>query len=259
MNELIDTLCRLSASDISGLSVEDLVAEIAPLTRDLHVNAPRFKPGIILYRGRLESKCHHRRDLGYPPAHLARLGRANQEGSPLFYGTTLRSAVFYEVPNNVGDHLLVSRWRTVADLFVNHLGYTSTVFNGLGSGRQKPGWYGKSDPLKCEDSSREALEILGNLFASRDQGLYKLTAVLAGYFMRPPLNGLVYPTIAMKANADNFAIKPEWVDIGLDFIGVELVRIDAVRGFERDVSIIDYGTANPDGLLDWKGAARIGS
>jgi len=38
-----------------------------------------------------------------------------------------------------------------------------------------------------------------------------------------------------------------------DFVGVELVRIDAVRGFERDVTVIDYATARSDGSLEWKG------
>lgn len=57
----------------------------------------------------------------------------------------------------------------------------------------------------------------------------------------------------MSANADNLALKPDWVDTGLDFVGVELVRIDAVRGFERDVTVIDYATARSDGSLEWKG------
>jgi hypothetical protein len=253
MRELIDTLNTLAASDLSGHSVDELVAQIGPLTRGLIVTAPRFKPGVMLFRGRTGTRCEHRNELSYPPAHLVELGRANQEGSSIFYGTTLRSVVFFEVPNDVGDQLLISRWRTVDRLLVNHLGYTATVFKELGSSRDKAGWDGRSDPLKGDDASREALEILGSLFARRDPGLYKLTAALAEFFMRPPLNGLIYPTIAMSANADNLALKPNWVDTGLDFVGVELVRIDAVRGFERDVTVIDYATARSDGSLEWKG------
>ncbi len=253
VREFIDTLSTLAASDLSGHSVDELVAQIGPLTRGLLVTAPRFKPGIMLFRGRTGARCDHRHELTYPPAHLVGLGRANQEGSPLFYGTTLRSVVFFEVPNDVGDQLLVSRWRTIDDLLVNHLGYTATVFEEVGSRREKAGWDGKSDPLEGDEVFRETLRALGNLFARRDPGLYKLTAALAEFFMRPPLNGLIYPTIAMSANADNLALKPEWVDTGLEFVGVEFVRIDAVRGFERDVTVIDYATARSDGSLDWKG------
>lgn len=253
MRELIDTLNTLAASDLSGYTVDHLVAQIGPLTRGLLITAPRFNPGIMLFRARIGARCDHQNELTYPPAHLVGLGRANQEGSPLFYGTTLRSVVFFEVPNDVGDQLLVSRWRTVDNLLVNHMGYTASVFEELGSSREKAGWDGKSDPLAGDKASREVLETIGNLFSRRDQGFYKLTAALAEFFMRPPLNGLIYPTIAMSANADNLALKPEWADTGLEFIGVELVRVDAVRGFERDVTVIDYATARSDGSLDWKG------
>lgn len=57
----------------------------------------------------------------------------------------------------------------------------------------------------------------------------------------------------MSANADNLAIKPEWTETGLEFVGVELVHIDAVRGFKREVTVIDYATARSDGSLDWTG------
>jgi len=255
MRELVDTLERLSSADLSGESVENLVEVIGPLTAGLRLTAPRFRPGIMLFRGRLGERCNHRDELTYPPESLVGLGRANRYGSPVFYGATARSAVFFEVPNGVGDQLLVSRWRTVETLLVNHLGYTVTVFEELGSNRDRAGWDGKTSPMEGNDEFRDALETLGKLFASRDSGRYKLTAALAEFFMRPPFEGLIYPTIAMRANADNFALKPNWVDRGLEFIGVELVRIDAINGFERDVTIVDYATGRADGSLHWKGRA----
>jgi len=247
------TLERLVVADLSARTVEDLIEEIGPLTRDLQVTAPRFEPGIMLFRGRPGSRVEHRDELTYPPPDQVALGRANRDGSPVFYGATFRSVVFFEVPNTVGDQLLVSRWRTVKPLLVNHLGYTATVFERLGSGRDKPGWDGENDPLQGHETSRHVLEQFGQLFASQDTAMYKLTAALAEFFMRPPLEGLIYPTIAMNANADNVALKPEWVDSGLEFVGVELVRIDAVRGLKRDITVLDYATAGDDGVLDWKG------
>lgn len=251
--ELCSALNTLAVSDLSAHSADDLVSQIGPLTKGIQLTVPRFAPGVMLFRGRLGRVCGCVGDLSYPPASIVGLGRANRERSPVFYATTFRTVVFFEVPNQAGDHILVSRWRTVDHLLVNHLGYTTTVFDELRSRRTQPSWNGEKDPLQGHNPSRKALEMLGKLFASTDPNLYKLTAALAEFFMRPPLNGLIYPTIAMSANADNFALKPEWVDTGLEFIGVEVVRVDNVRGMERDVTVVDYATARSDGTLDWKG------
>jgi len=132
LTELSATLKRLASADLTARTVEDLVKEIGPLTRGLQLKVPRFKPGIMLFRGRPESRVDHRSALTYPPPELVKLGRANRSGSPVFYGTTYRSVVFFELPRSVGDELLVSRWRTVKPLLVNHLGYTATVFERLG-------------------------------------------------------------------------------------------------------------------------------
>jgi hypothetical protein len=249
----MESLAKLLKSDLSSWSIDELVQEIGPMTKGLKTKAPRFDSGLMIFRGRPGGRRNHLREIGYPAPEKALLGRANREGSPVFYGSTHRSPVFFEVDNQVGDEILVSWWRTISPLLVNHLGYAASAFEKLGSSRKTPSWDGKTTPQETDDTSLATLSALGALFATQGDSLYKITTAIAEVFMRPPLEGLLYPTIAMNANGDNLALKTSWVDANVAFVGAELVRIDAIRGLARDVSVVDFATANPDGSLHWKG------
>ena len=67
MRALIGTLNTLASSDLSGYTIDQLVAQIGPLTRGLLISAPLFNPGIMIFRGRLGERCDHRNILPIRP------------------------------------------------------------------------------------------------------------------------------------------------------------------------------------------------
>src|SRR5690242_20839637 len=77
--------------------------------------------------------------------------------------------------------------------------------------------------------------------SNQNPEVYKLTIAIAEkhYFesinsanpnYTEGFNALLYPTIAMRGNGDNFAIKPSFIsDGGLEFINVEYVEVIGIQ------------------------------
>lgn len=70
--------------------------------------------------------------------------------------------------------------------------------------------------------------------------------------------GLVYPSMAVRANSDNIALLPEFVDRYLSLHEVEYIRIDAAQpeNLKYEVTVIDFANTFVDGLIEWKGRNR---
>ncbi|MGH6933237.1 MAG: hypothetical protein ACREEE_12480 [Dongiaceae bacterium] len=67
--------------------------------------------------------------------------------------------------------------------------------------------------------------------------------------------GIIYPTVAMRANADNLALLPEFVDRCLALEQVECISVDSVDADKR-FTITTHDFANsfaPDGMIEWQG------
>ena len=67
--------------------------------------------------------------------------------------------------------------------------------------------------------------------------------------------GIIYPSLAMKANSDNIAIKSECVDEYLELEEIEHIRIDKKNDeLNYDITILDTsGTFDKDGSIIWRG------
>jgi hypothetical protein len=67
-------------------------------------------------------------------------------------------------------------------------------------------------------------------------------------------DGLMYPAVAMRLNAENLALKPGRVDAKVRFVSVDFVRVTAVRELAYDVEVTDFARADgPGGSLAWRG------
>lgn len=262
---LCDSLDRLVAtlrsSDLATAAIDDLVRELRPYMAGVVVQAPQFKPGMLLFRGRLCDMVASVRELTYPPAELTEIGRANRPRRPLFYASPSRSAVFFELPVKEGALLLVSRWRTRMPMLLNHVGYHVNIFEELDSNRRVAGWDGKTSPHDMHLRSEPVLNQLGQLFTERvpdgQEFRYKLSAAVAECMFGTPVAGILYPSIAMWANADNVALQPTWADANLDLVGVEAIRVNSIDGTKLHVNVVDYATSSNGKDLDWKGRGPI--
>lgn len=87
-----------------------------------------------------------------------------------------------------------------------------------------------------------------------DENYYKLTNAIARRLLKPPLNGLIYPTIRMHGNADNILLKPDCAEQALKFVSVQFVEITSQEGFNYTTQTLDAATEFDDaGTLNWLG------
>ena len=124
-------------------------------------------------------------------------------------------------------------------MMVNHVGYTRMAFQTLGSNRKHAGWNTNPLTMPGGDVDRLIDEFLAETFTrfvpAGSGYLYKVSvAISEKLLLDDKLDGLMYPTVQMKANADNFALKPRYADNNLKFLKAEYVRINGVRHFAFD-------------------------
>jgi hypothetical protein len=161
-----------------------------------------------------------------------------------------------------GDNVLVSKWVTQDSLLLTHVGYSTAAFKLLDSSRKFAGWGGNEDHIIGDKANREFADFLAEAFVRKvcagQEGYYRITASIAEWLLHSDIiNGLLYPTIAMKANSDNFAIKTEYFDKSIQFDHAEFDRIDGVENGQYNITILDTASeVNTGGNILWKG--RLG-
>jgi hypothetical protein len=90
---------------------------------------------------------------------------------------------------------------------------------------------------------------------SGEEYKYKLTiAIGRKLLMSNLINGLLYPTIAMSANADNIALKTEFFDLKMKLVSVEFVKVTEQKGMQYKLNILDSATRiDEKGNILWSG------
>lgn len=258
INAARNAIAAIRKLDLRKESIDTLIDLLVPVFRGYSVSAPRFDPGLKLFRARRCEKPSNIRELWYPPPSIVRLGRVNRSGSPVLYCCTSRETPFFEMRPSVGDNVAIARWVTSSPLLVNQAGYTAQAFLNLGSTRQH-GWGPQPAEIPFGEGNEEVAEFLAEIFTQQiqrgEEHFYKLTVAVAEKLSSFDLfDGLIYPTVAMRANADNFALKPRFADAHLKFLKAEFARIDGVRDFGYDINVLDTATAlRQDGFIQWKG------
>lgn len=229
---------------------------LVPLYTGWTVTAPIFDPGIKLFRAReLQSPPSHVSQLAYPPANVAPANRASRQGEPLLYASTAREAVFFEVGASIGKRLAIVHYETTAPLMVMSIGYTEAVAEACRSNRPVPG-YGRLSDAIWRQTDNLVNDFLSELFTSDQPERHYITTIAVAEKMlnAEPAGGLLYPTIAMHANADNVALKPAFVDDHLSAIYAELIEITAVDGLEVSFDTLDEARRiAEDGTVHWLG------
>lgn len=252
MDPLENKIEELLRADLSCVTVGDLVAQIDLLTVGHAIVAPNIPVNSLLFRGRVVEYASLVSELSFPPITQTKLGRVNDEGESFFYASFDRRVVFFECPIEVGTTILVSRWRTTAEMLVNHVGYHDDVFTKLGSARELASYDGKSNQEYYPKASAPLWHGLAKLFTG-DASKYKLSVAVAKCMLSEQFAGLLYPSISMFANADNIALKSTWVEHNLRFVGVEKIIIKSIDGPVIQSDCVDYATSPDQRRLSWKG------
>jgi hypothetical protein len=280
-------------SALRVLEIDDIKQRLQPLKVGYSIQSPVFDAGVFLYRARKVSSTFSKsmdityNDLIYPPKHLARLGRVNRAGEPVFYASMDKEAVFFELPDHTdGDELILTFWKTTERMLVNNIGYTEFAFQQLGAKRAVPTWEAPKAPGSTESTvslstlppevvnvalskgaNRELKEIFSQYFMrnvpSDESFRYKLTVAIGEMHLGSITNynaqfaGILYPSVRMLANGDNIALHPWFADKHLESRKAVHVRIKGRTATSLQIDYLDAAHEFDDaGKLKWLGRIR---
>jgi hypothetical protein len=264
IRKAIDALRRL---DLSTVSIEEIKEYVKILLTGHQLSAPIFNPPVRLHRARkMKTLPSLLKEIGAPPPDKVLYDqRCNRAGESLFYCSSARNAPFFEVHAEVGDQLVLSEWCTTVKMTVNHIGYTHSNFTRLQSTRECPNWANSTPSFQPTDKMRLVDEFFSSYFSIdvRDgqEHPYRATIAMTEKLIAAPtvpgafrFDGLMYPTIPMNGNCENFALKREFVERGVEFVKAEYVKIRVIDGMKMNMDTLDFANSlRPDGGLEWKG------
>lgn len=189
-----------------------------------------------------------RQNLGYPPSSIARQNRANKKGEPLFYCSSSKEAVFYELDLKSGDRLALSSWVVQKPILVNNLTYMVPNISrfGLLKGVNDEEIEKYKEKAQAVDLQIKCLHdfVIKTFCKKIEQNQeyeYRKTQAIARLYLQNPFQGLIYPTIKIDGTADNFAIKPFALDTdSIQLTSVEYIEISDCESNHYTYKILDY-------------------
>lgn len=268
---------NITAIDLQRAEIDSLAEKLEVLFRGYRISSPVLSIGQILYRGvKWKDKPSFRHQASYPPPEMVTTyQRANRPGQPMFYSSIAREGAIFELRPMPGDHIAVSKWKLARKVIVNNIGYLKSAFENLGSSRSVPLSWGHDDTFPLAERNKLVARFFATQFTKivppGNEHEYKMcTAIAEKHYIGKILSersfgheygdtsrfgGLIYPTISMRANADNIALLPEVADTNLTPLSVEWLRIDAEGpDFGYQVTMLDFANSfGPTGEIEWKG------
>lgn len=277
--------------NIEQLDIDEIRELIRPLMTGIRVEAPIVPAGSFLYRARkINSSFNKDRkillsDLKHPPPNKSTLGRLNRDGQSVFYCSGSKEPVFFELPNlSNGHEIILSFWQTSEDMILNNIGYTEYIFNKIGANRIIPSWSitkiddsrqeinfnensfsaEKIESILSHDENRVLRELMSKEFmheiTDSKKHHYKLTTALADLHLGKINNharqfaGIIYPSVRMFGNGDNFALDPQFVEQNLKFKKATHVKINNNSRNSFSIENLDAAIElDEDGALKWLG------
>lgn len=85
IEEIEDRIAEIDKIDFKDSNVDEINEQLKLLFRGYKLRAPRFNPGLELFRGiPYSEKPKKISDLSYPPLEFAKINRASREGEQIF-------------------------------------------------------------------------------------------------------------------------------------------------------------------------------
>lgn len=252
----------LKAIDLSNVEIDYLRKKINLLFKNYtHTSIILPQGWGKLHRAiKYEKKPLNKTQLSYPPTINAKLGRANLTGNSVFYCSGDPRATFFELGAKSGDTIVLSKWIILNEILIFPIGYSEQVFKSLLSNREcpiivPPSVRAPNEIIKSNIKINEFFaEKFTQIITQGNEHHYNLTATIAETFMCTATEcGLVYPTIAMRANTENFVLTKELVDQCLKLVMVKWCRIDEVNGLDYKLTILECAdNFNTNGEIKWR-------
>lgn len=221
----------------------------------------RLDEGTDIYRARiLEEKPTTVSELSYPPKQVAKLNRANRDHNPIFYGCSGGGASVFELNPAPGEKVAVLKWQNTKPIDLHIIGYSTKVLDRFDSSRDPNDL--PEGSIADDESEGNALlrEYFADVFTREvpddEKHHHKLTTAIAEMWMSGEPDGILYPSVKMWANEDNFAIDRDVVDEALAPLSAEFIEIQSREGKEIGKETLDTCTTIRNGELEWNGHAQ---
>lgn len=173
-------------------------------------------------------------EFSYPPIEWCKLGRANENGLPVFYASAGGPTTFVESRCQVGNIIVISEYRGTSELLVQEVGFSNS-----------------------QNEKNEYEKIIHEIFIHPTNEYYDYSSKIAMHLMKgEQLHGITYPSIISNNQSQNVALKTQYADKFLSLIHCTAYRIKSVENpFKYDVEEINFGVNN-NGSVQWKGRKK---
>jgi hypothetical protein len=271
IHKLRERIRTINAMSLENADIEFLKDRLTLLFAGYALSTPIVGKGQKLFRAvRRTDRPTEVGQLSYPPPILvSNYGRANRPNQSRFYASVSRAAVFFELRARPGDHLAVSKWRVKRDILVNNVGFSNSVWDLYKTSRKErnPSWVSQISTELLSPGNRLVHDFLARIFSAQvtdgAEYQYKLSVAVAekllGEVEHPDhtgFSGIVYPSLAMKANSDNLVLLPDAVDQCLELEEVEFIHVEEHDGdLQYQVKVLDFANSFEHGIA-WKGRDR---
>ncbi len=230
----MDLLQKVKSKKIDPITFTEKIWELSHgrSREGVRYNGTKEKP-IRIYRARLWKREDLPKDiseLSYPPLPKAALGRANLDGTQVFYASAGLPTTFVENKKvSVGDVIIATEWRCHSTILLQKVGFVSG------------------------ENLDDYEQLLHDLFCHVGSNLFEYSASIAQHLMSGDvLHGITYPSIESQNDSQNFALKKEFVDSSLTFVNATAYRVDEIpKNHTYKTTEFDFATSVGSNL-DWK-------
>ena len=262
----IQAICQIP---VEKVNIDFLKSQLLPLIMGHTILTPLLSLGTKLYRARVfdsNARPKGKSELSYPPSQLiTKDQRAGRAGQTRLYTSTSYTGAILEVKPPPGSYVAVSSWITMKNILLANVGYTSKVLESYNSNRKLPSWC-RPSVITNKPTNRLIYRFFGDIFTQEStdghEYHYKMSAAISecmlggdvtegdSEFLGTQVGGLIYPTLAMKANADNIVFIPSLIDNK----DLEICEVDLIYIGKNGTQIkLDRATSfKENGQIEWQ-------
>ena len=261
------TDAQLRTKDIDALK-----QLLRPQLDDYVVAIKDVRAGNRIFRGvKWDARPDAVAQLGYPPAAVARMGRANRDGQSAFYASLGGPAILFELKAKRGDLIALGEWEITEPLWMHNLGFDEVALRALGDRLYPrpqltnliPNETSRNRKLRRKLSKaftenltpeneyryKQSIAITELLF----DGASPLPVHHPGGSRFPQAAGIVYPAMQMRGAADTVMLFPTYVDTSLKIRTARYVLVE-----DCDLGCGSYSVLNlaisksfSGGMIQW--------
>jgi hypothetical protein len=280
LEELKTELDSLERGSFAALSDDELRERVKQIHEGLRIHTPIVPAEKLIFRAvKVTQRPVSKRRISYPPPEAVRtLGRCNRAGEVMFYGAFNQFvSCIQELSSQPGDLFALSAWLTTEQMLFNHLGFSTETLTRFNALRELPFF---SNPESGADRNWLIRQWQARVFTQRmpvgQEHLYRLPIALKEAALWPvgqpnakgleTFSGIIYPSVATSALADNVAILPSEVEKKMALLEVNFLTVDSAQmitgngvstAAEMRVIAYDCARSAEDGNLVWGQQSQI--